>query len=644
MIKHLLQKISFAVMIVLFSIISFTVFSRTSILLANSAETEDNEGAGIEPEVYIREENETAKTANHKYTPSTDPVQQAISKANAAIKAKDFDEADKIADNILMQYPDDGRGLILKNRIRDIRHTDIISEMYQINETERQKNKEVLDEMSIPYTELMRFPKNEDREQVQNRLLPDNTEQFNDMKDETSKKLLIPNPRGPVPKKINDALNTLLSLEFYETPLPDVIAFIREKTGVNIILDSNVPQIPVTIKLGDVPIKTALKYILPPEINYEIKDDIVLISSEKSDLRVYDIRDLLINIDDNGKGESRTANNRVEELMRLIIATIEPASWSPETGRITTREDRPGDLIVVNVDRVHKQIEDVLTSMRSTQHLMVNIEARFIQMTDKFLEDIGIELQNAIISNPSSGTNLNLNNDTSAGGASSIGQGLDLTYSILKDYQIDILLKAVQESEDAQTLTSPRITLSNTQKGSIRVVNEISYVATYEIISSVPQPSIAKVEDGTTFDVRPIVSADRKHVFLEVHPNITIVQFDSLPFPVAVDVSRGSTEPLIQTFNLTIEQPRVSRQELSVTVDIPDRGTLMIGGLGTTQKTKKNVGTPILSKIPFIKRLFSRDSETVVRTNLIILLKPTILIREEEEKLQNDKELTKKES
>ena len=149
-----------------------------------------------------------------------------------------------------------------------------------------------------------------------------------------------------------------------------------------------------------------------------------------------------------------------------------------------------------------------------------------------------------------------------------------------------------------------------------------------------PQPSIATVKDGTTFDVRPIVSTDRKHVFLEVHPDITIVEFDSLPFPIAVDVSRGGTEPVIQTFDLTIEQPRVSRQELSVTVDVPDRGTLMIGGLGTTQKTKKTVGTPILSKIPFIKRLFSRDSETVVRTNLIILLKPTILIREEEEKLQ----------
>ncbi len=60
----------------------------------------------------------------------------------------------------------------------------------------------------------------------------------------------------------------------------------------------------------------------------------------------------------------------------------------------------------------------------------------------------------------------------------------------------------------------------------------------------------------------------------------------------------------------------------------------MIGGLGKSSETKTSKGVPILSKIPIIKRLFSSntiDRDITLTDNLIILIKPTILIREEQE-------------
>jgi type II secretory pathway component GspD/PulD (secretin) len=60
----------------------------------------------------------------------------------------------------------------------------------------------------------------------------------------------------------------------------------------------------------------------------------------------------------------------------------------------------------------------------------------------------------------------------------------------------------------------------------------------------------------------------------------------------------------------------------------------MIGGLGKSSETRTSKGVPILSKIPIIKRLFSSDvidRDIALADNLIILIKPTILIREEEE-------------
>ena len=48
----------------------------------------------------------------------------------------------------------------------------------------------------------------------------------------------------------------------------------------------------------------------------------------------------------------------------------------------------------------------------------------------------------------------------------------------------------------------------------------------------------------------------------------------------------------------------------------------------------KGAGTPILSKIPFLRRLFTNRSEAKDELVLLILVKPTILIEREIENQQ----------
>jgi type II secretory pathway component GspD/PulD (secretin) len=144
---------------------------------------------------------------------------------------------------------------------------------------------------------------------------------------------------------------------------------------------------------------------------------------------------------------------------------------------------------------------------------------------------------------------------------------------------------------------------------------------------------MAEIDDGTTFSVRPVVSADRKYVYLEVHPVITSVTFNDEAFTTGGATS-GSGDAVATANVNQIQIPTTVKQELSVTVCVPDKGILMIGGLGKSSLTKTSKGVPILSKIPIIKRLFSSDvidRDITTAGNLIILIKPTILIREEEE-------------
>ena len=440
------------------------------------------------------------------------------------------------------------------------------------------------------------------------------------------------------------------------------------------IIDSEAGNVPITLKLKDVPFRTALKYILPKGYEYVIEGDIIHFYKQKMEMRVYDVRDVLINLDDKeplkfditaaatsqmglSKGaetvKTKDASERILDLIELIVTTVEPSSWSNRTsvigasatggqrsinipgqgeGSIVARTGQPGDLVVVNSKYVHKQIEDLLASLRSSQNLQVNIEARFIEVTDKFLEEFGSNISKFISKN----TSVNLGGGTGEIlGETLSGEGLLLNYSILNNSMLKGFLSAVQESKDSEILTSPRITLSNTQRGNITVVQTTNYVQSTSVSEGIVTPIIGTIPEGTTFDVRPIVSADRKYIYLEVTPSVFQIEaIDTFTFSgLSTDATVGGTGQgtTVVPPQQTVQLPKVNVSQVSVTVCVPDKGTLMIGGLGSINKSNLTTGIPILSKIPVLKRLFSLDQKNNKKSNLVILLKPTIIIREEQE-------------
>ena len=613
------------------------------------------------------------KTGGTKETKTAHPddISQLIQNAYTAIQEERYDDAAKIADLILTMDSANKDALYIKGKVNDIKHKHTTENLKSIHVQEKFKSHENLKEASVPYQETLRFPKKEQWEDISKRTLPELDKVIEENKIKTEQLRLIPNPpEGPFPKVIEDALNTIISFEFLDTPLRDIVIFVREKSNINMIIDSEAGNVPVTLKLKDVPLRTALKYILPKGYEYVIEGDIIHFYKQKMEMRVYDVRDILINLDDKeplkfditaaatsqlslSKGaeitKAKDPSARVLDLIELIVTTVEPSSWSRSTsvigasaaggqrsinipgqgeGSIVARMGQPGDLVVVNNKYVHKQIEDLLASLRSSQNLQVSIEARIISVTDKFFEDIG--------SNITEFFSEKVSIDTGAKkGISDLvsGEGLQLSYFIFNDSMLKGFLRAVQESKDSEILTSPRITLSNTQRGNIAVVKTINYIQSTSVSEGVVTPVIGTVPEGTTFDVRPIVSADRKYVYLEVTPSVfEVEEITSFTFSgLTTDATVGGTSQgtTVVPPEQTVQLPTVNVSQVSVTVCVPDKGTLMIGGLGSISKETLTTGIPILSKIPVLKRLFSRDQKNNKKSNLVILLKPTIIIKEE---------------
>jgi general secretion pathway protein D len=106
-------------------------------------------------------------------------------------------------------------------------------------------------------------------------------------------------------------------------------------------------------------------------------------------------------------------------------------------------------------------------------------------------------------------------------------------------------------------------------------------------------------------------------------------------FPVTALTAGGGDNggvPISQTAFL--QQPTVAITQIRTTVSVPDGGTLLIGGQTLNGEIDREEGVPMLSKIPFLKRLFTNRSMARDDQILLILIRPTIIIQREKEQEQ----------
>ncbi|MHC4125622.1 MAG: hypothetical protein ACYSRR_04095, partial [Planctomycetota bacterium] len=358
------------------------------------------------------------------------------------------------------------------------------------------------------------------------------------------------------------------------------------------------------------------------------------------------------------------ADERAENLTLLIQETIEPETWYEAGGEGTVTVYENKKLIVLQTRKVHSQIEELLNEMRKSFGHQVSIEARFLLVGENFLEDIGLqidavhmpqfeerivdtqlggggELVEEIVLEPTRNLLLNQGHhlhteprDTQiTGSLASLAQlpGLELGFGglLLDKLQVDLLLRATQAHRDSTSLTAPKVSVLSGESASMRVQRTIRYAREVE-------PEIREIGDqgdsyinvryqegsittGTILNITPTITPDKKNVLL----NITAELVDFLGWvPYTYNFGLG---------DMSVEFPETEISKVQTRVSVPDGGTLLLGGQKVTAEVELESGVPILSKIPFIGRMFSNRSIIRDQKILLILVQPTIILQEEAE-------------
>ena len=399
-------------------------------------------------------------------------------------------------------------------------------------------------------------------------------------------------------------------------------------------------------------------------------------------LSTYEVRDLIhpipdfpgremnvapsggVQLVDEEKVEREANIVTADALEQLIRNNVSPASWQ-EDPQNSLKITPAGEMVVHQTPEVHEMIRKLLDDLREATGIMVDIQARFIKVEDNFLEDIGVDFRG--LGQPGLGTNAFFNDfgdpSTQSDLGREIGQGTDLgafydkgfdgdmrarveelydiglgdpnviegsgglsfQWTYLNDLQLQLVLRAVAKSERVELVTSPRIMVYNTARGNLAVLNQVAYVQDFNVeiaqAASIADPIVNVIQDGVVLDVRPVVSADRRFITLELRPTIA-----SLKRPInEVITTLGSQN------SVTIQLPEVEIQRVRTSIPMPDGGTVLLGGMKVSDKQDMKSGVPILNRIPIVSFFFDRKGKYISNRKLLVLLKASIVIPSEYE-------------
>ncbi len=179
---------------------------------------------------------------------------------------------------------------------------------------------------------------------------------------------------------------------------------------------------------------------------------------------------------------------------------------------------------------------------------------------------------------------------------------------------VDVYARALASTNRFKIISRPMIYTANGQIATISSGQRVPFAGNTQ--SNINTSNVNDV--GTTLTasteyqeanlelaVRPLINSDS-----EVTLNISQVN-DTVGS--SVTISAGTTAPTINT------------QKLDTTVTVPNRQTIVLGGLISDQEDRTQTGIPLLKDIPYVGYLFASTQKSKTRRELIVLIQPFII-------------------
>jgi MSHA biogenesis protein MshL len=200
-----------------------------------------------------------------------------------------------------------------------------------------------------------------------------------------------------------------------------------------------------------------------------------------------------------------------------------------------------------------------------------------------------------------------------------VGETLGAAFALALDIgDFNAFVELLETQGDTRVLSSPRVATLNNQKAVIKAGTDEFFVTavrsntvTGTASTTSRDVTLTPFFSGIALDVTPQISADGE-VTLHIHPTVSEVTDQTKVLTIS-----GQTDTLPLAFSEIREADSV--------VKAKSGQIIAIGGLMRNSSRQVDFSTPVLGRVPGLRRLFGSTREVETVTELVILLRPIVV-------------------
>ncbi|HZJ94433.1 MAG TPA: type IV pilus secretin PilQ family protein [Thiopseudomonas sp.] len=392
-----------------------------------------------------------------------------------------------------------------------------------------------------------------------------------------------------------------LSLNFQDIDVRSVLQLIADFTDLNLVASDTV-QGNITLRLQNVPWDQALDLVLKTKGLDQRKIGNVLLVAPADEIAARERQEM----------ESQKQIAELAPLRRELIQVnyAKAAQIAALFQSVTSDQGEVRGSITVD-DRTNSiiayQTQDKLDELRRVVAQLdipvrqVMIEARIVEANVDYSKSLGVSWDGTLsrssgrwkASGASAGAGTPFVDLGASGATAGLGIGFVSNHAIL-----DLELSAMEKTGNGEVVSQPKVVTSDKETAKILKGAEIPY----QEASSSGATSTSFKEASLSLEVTPQITPDNR-IIMDVK-----VTKDEADFA-----------------NELNGVPPIKKNEVNANVLVSDGETIVIGGVFSNTQTRAVDKVPFLGDVPFLGRLFRRDTVTDQKSELLVFITPRIM-------------------
>lgn len=312
---------------------------------------------------------------------------------------------------------------------------------------------------------------------------------------------------------------------------------------------------------------------------------------------------------------------KLAELLKNLMSDTESAGTGKDANKVKGKasifaDEELNALVVRAEPSLLKEIDDVITEL-DVRRAQVLIESAIVEVSGNVTDALGFQWVAGQTDRPVGGTNFstagNSLNDIAAAVASptpagALANGLTLGAFSQKNGEIEFgaILQAIESESNSNLLSTPSILTLDNQEAEIVVGQNVPFItgSTSSSNNANPFTTITREDVGVTLKVKPHIH-EGKALRLEVEASAESVATTSV---------QGQADLI------------TNKRSLKTMILANDGETIVLGGLISDDVREAEDKVPLLGDIPLLGWLFKTKRTEHIKRNLMIFLKPTIVL------------------